>query len=64
MPRYTVARRRGLFRLLCNGRECGRGHTTIDRPSILRDRLNSLFLPDDDEALDKGMDRAMDDAEK
>ena len=64
MPRYQIKRRNGLFYLFVNDYQCPQGHTTIDRPSQQRDRLEALFREEEAPDLsDDGAERILRDME-
>ena len=60
MPAYVIKRRDGLYRLYSNGVEV-MARPKIDQVSKARDRLNAVFLADDDEAFNAAVDRLADD---
>ena len=60
MPAYVIKRRDGLYRLYSNGVEV-LARPKIDQVSKARDRLNAVFIADDDEAFNAAVDRLADD---
>ena len=59
MPAYVIKRRDGLYRLYSNGVEV-LARPKIDQVSKARDRLNAVFIADDDDAMNAAIDRLID----
>jgi len=59
MPAYKILKRDGLYRLFSNGVEV-MARPKIDQVSQARDRLNAVFIADDDDAMNVAIDRLID----